>query len=320
MRSLNWPALYKDIFTRAWNPKEGWAATALRWHGGGPSCPPPCLLHAELGPVLQLAQMSTSTAQQGAPEHGPLGRGHPSNTGTTQGVFIPELWPDPPWTRLKGAYPCLSRTRPSHSVKTRKNSRENIWSVFHYLVSYYGVKCLDHKSRLIPARGWELRAWEHASYPRNNVLTAGHGHHCLWLQLSATEVLGLWVLIPVFMVHIINRVPFWFDSHPTGRPLSKGHCVRWVWSVCTVGSQLWRESWLCFPGSSRHGPAAHLCNPSLFSWTAVNQARGMGHPASVCSVEPFWCYIIITGPPRVSSSRDEWNLSGHSRSWVNSSP
>lgn len=44
--------------------------------------------------------------------------------------------------------------------------------------------------------------------------------------LSVTEVLGLWVLIPVFMAHIINRVPFWLDSHPTGRPLSKGHRVR----------------------------------------------------------------------------------------------
>ena len=44
-----------------------------------------------------------------------------------------------------------------------------------------------------------------------------------------------------------------------------------VWGVCTLGSQLWRETWLCFPGSSRHVPAAHLCNPSLFSWTAVTR-------------------------------------------------
>ena len=44
--------------------------------------------------------------------------------------------------------------------------------------------------------------------------------------LSVTEVLGLWVLIPIFIVHIINCVPFWLDSHPAGLPLSKGHCIR----------------------------------------------------------------------------------------------
>lgn len=169
--------------------------------------------------------MSTSTAQQGAPEHGPLGRGHPSNTGTTQGVFIPELWPDPTWKRLKGAYPCLSRTRPSHSVKTRKKSHKNVWSVFNCLVSYYGVKCLDHDSYLPVAE---------SSGPENmlHTLETQHAHGQsrppppMAAALSVTEVLGLWVLIPVFMAHIINRVPFWLDSHPTGRPLSKGHRVR----------------------------------------------------------------------------------------------